>query len=293
LCTTLEPKFVHYSCGLRPVMLLCILQAINYFDMNENEVEKTTNKSMSAMLKSNSSLVKDLAMPIAVVLAGAFIGLGFFFSGGQAGQPAKGVAGNDTLPTEQPITDTTDKIKPVTEVDHIKGNPNAPINIVEYSDFECPFCKQFHSTLESVQTKYGADKVAWVYRQFPLDGLHQKARPVALASECVAELGGNDAFWKFTDGYFDKTLTNDKTDIETLIPQLVTTAGVDKAAFNECFESERLMNLVDEDIQNAAETGGRGTPWSIVIGPNGETKAINGSLPQQAVEQIIDSLLAS
>jgi protein-disulfide isomerase len=94
----------------------------------------------------------------------------------------------------------TDNVNPVTESDHIKGNPTADIVIVEYSDFDCPFCGRFHATLEQIVANN--DDVAWVYRHFPLAQLHPNAAAVAAAAECVAKLNGNDAFWTFADGYF-------------------------------------------------------------------------------------------
>ena len=90
---------------------------------------------------------------------------------------------------------------PVTAEDHIRGSLDADIIIVEYSDFECPFCARFHPTMGQIVNEYDG-KVAWVYRQFPLEQIHAKARPLAEGSECVAELGGNDAFWAYTDYVF-------------------------------------------------------------------------------------------
>ncbi len=239
---------------------------------------------------TNSLALKDLLIPLSIVIAGAAVGMGLYFGAGSpapgAGVPAKGNT------AEAPTVDTSDKIDPVTEDDYIKGNINAPIKIVEYSDFECPFCKRNHETLLVVMEKYG-DKVAWVYRQFPLEQLHKKAMPVAIASECVGELGGDSAFWTFTDGYFRDTLSNDRTDIETVIPKLVAEAGVNKTKFNECFTGETTKAAVEKDVADAVETGGRGTPWSILIGPDGKTYPINGSLPASAIEQMIETALKS
>lgn len=246
---------------------------------------------MSEEIKTpKSTLLKDLSIPIAIVIAGAFVGAGFYFSS----SPAP-VAKTDTTVAAQPTPESgdTSKVNPVTEEDHIKGKLGAKVTIVEYSDFECPFCKQFHESLETVTAEYSDDEVAWVFRQFPLEQLHPvKAMAAAMASECVAELGGNEAFWKFTDGYFENTLTNNRTDIETLIPKLVTTTGVDKDEFTSCFEGNRHQEAINTDIQNAIATGGRGTPWSIAIGPDGKTYPINGSLPAASVRQLIDQLLA-
>lgn len=89
----------------------------------------------------------------------------------------------------------------ITEKDHIRGNPNAQITIVEFSDFQCPFCRRFHPTVQQALAEYG-DQIRWVYKHFPLDQLHPQARPAAEASECIAEQKGNDGFWQFADEVF-------------------------------------------------------------------------------------------
>jgi len=90
----------------------------------------------------------------------------------------------------------------VTENDHIRGNTDAKVFFVEYSDIDCPFCKTLHVTMQSVVDNYDPGDVAWVYRHFPLTNLHPTAAVKAEASECIAELGGNDAFWDFLDILF-------------------------------------------------------------------------------------------
>lgn len=90
------------------------------------------------------------------------------------------------------------KVPKLKEQDHVRGNRNAQVLLIEYSDFQCPFCQRFHPTALQVLEEYG-DDVAWVYRHFPLDQLHPQARSAALASECVTEIGGDEAFWEFTD----------------------------------------------------------------------------------------------
>lgn len=229
-------------------------------------------------------------IPAAILIAGAFVAAALYFSSSTSVPVAIDAGNNQPAVAQQPEpTGSTDAVRPVTSEDHIKGSLDAPIKIVEYSDFECPFCKRFHDTMNEVMDKYGdSGEVAWVFRQFPLEQLHPvKAQAVAVASECAAEQGGNDAFWKFTDGYFDVTLTNNRTDIETVIPQLVKEAGLDQIAFQTCFESEKYDDHIASDIANAVETGGRGTPWSVMIGPDGTTYPINGAQPLAAVEQLI------
>lgn len=239
--------------------------------MSEEKVsESVVAQTTVATTQKESISKKDLLVPVSIIVAGIFVGAGLYFSAGGSQNVAPGP---QPIATDEPeVVDTTNKIDPVTEADHIKGNINAPVKIVEYSDFECPFCKRHHETLQGIVDKLGGEKVAWVYRQFPLEQLHPvKAMAAAMASECVAELGGNDAFWNFTDSYFEETLTNNRTDTDTLIPKLVAEAGVNRQAFTECFESERHKAAIEADIADAVETGGRGTPWSIIIGPSGKT----------------------
>jgi protein-disulfide isomerase len=229
--------------------------------------------------------IKDLMIPLSIVVAGLFVGGGLYFGGGStvplAAVPAP------LAPTAAPQeADNTEKVAEVTAEDHIKGDLNAPITIVEYSDFDCPFCSRFHDSMKEVAANNS--DVAWVYRHFPLEQLHPQAAAVSMASECVAEIGGGDAFWSFTDGYFEARGAGDTTPHSALIPQLVTAAGVSQAAFTECFESNRRAQDVQADLDNAIETGGRGTPWSILIGPTGKTYPINGALPASAVEQLIE-----
>lgn len=246
------------------------------------EETQTQTTPVSTPVQSQSMLLKDLLIPISIVVAGIIVGAGLYLGGVATG----GSAPVAVVPEKE--VDNTSKINPVTATEHIKGNPNALIKIVEFSDYDCPFCSRHHEVMNAIAKKYSGDDVAWVYRHFPLEQLHPNAPAVALASECVAELGGNDAFWKFTDAYFAARGSGDKTAHEELIPKLVTGAGVGQQAFTDCFESGRNAAAVQEDIDDAVETGGRGTPWSIIIGPTGKTYPVNGALPQQAIEQLIE-----
>ena len=84
-----------------------------------------------------------------------------------------------------------------TSTEHVRGNVNATIAIIEYTDYQCPFCHRVHPTIQQLLQDYG-DKVMWVSRHFPLS-FHPDAQPLAVGAECAADLGGNDAFWGFTD----------------------------------------------------------------------------------------------
>ena len=173
----------------------------------------------------------------------------------------------------------------------MRGNPDAPIKIVEFSDFECPFCKRFHFTMQQVLDNYG-DQVAWVYRQFPLVSLHSKAFKEAEASECAAELGGNGAFWAYTDRIFEITPSNDGLDLDKL-PEIAEEIGLDRGEFETCLNSGRHISSVDEDVEDAANSGGRGTPYSVMIVNGEQFVPINGAQPYESVKLIIDQALQS
>jgi|SRR6185436_4627347 len=100
---------------------------------------------------------------------------------------------------------------PITPSDHSIGSLDADVVIVEYSDTECPFCKTIHPVLHEIVKQYGG-KVAWVYRHFPLDSIHPKTRKEAEATECAAELGGNEVFWAYLDKIFENTPANNGLD---------------------------------------------------------------------------------
>ena len=163
--------------------------------------------------------------------------------------------------------------------------------LVEYSDYDCPFCKNFHDTMRQIMSEYGPDgTVAWVYRHFPLQSLHPNAPKIAEAAECVAELGGNNAFWTFSDLIFDERGTNELTDVSRL-PEFAETAGVDRGQFELCLNSGKYKDAVAESVQEAIAAGGTGTPYTLVLVGDQFVGEIGGALPSAAVKQNIDSLL--
>lgn len=247
-------------------------------EINSNN---STPETISQPKKENT-FMKEAMIPLSIVVAGIFIGAGLYFGGGQTAAPVAVVPGETAEPTAP--TTNTDDVSPVTAEDNIRGSVDAPIKIVEFSDFDCSFCGRFHDTMKSIVADDSS--VAWVYRHFPVIGPQSPA--VALAAECVAEVAGKDAFWGFADEYFAVRATGDRTAHAELIPRLVQTQGVDQAAFTECFESNRHAEKIQAQAANAAETGGRGTPWSILIGPTGKTYPINGAIPRSSIEQMIE-----
>ncbi len=180
-------------------------------------------------------------------------------------------------------------VKPISAADHIRGNKNAKVTMVEYSDYECPFCKTFHPTIARLAGEY-KDKVRWVYRHFPLS-FHQNAQKEAEAAECVAEIAGNDAFWKFTDSIFERTRSNGQGFALADLPGLAAEVGANKAKFETCLNSGKYATPIQESIQAATGSGIEGTPGTIVLASNGQSKLVSGAVDYATLKSAVDSLL--
>lgn len=181
------------------------------------------------------------------------------------------------------------KVPQVTDSDHIRGNKNANVTLVEYTDLECPFCKSFHPTMQQVLKTYG-DKVRWVYRHFPLS-FHANAQKEAEAAECAAELGGKEAFWSFVDKIFERTKANGTGFALTDLAPLAGELGLDKTAFQTCLDSGKYAQKVKDQMTKGSEEGVTGTPGTIVISTKGKAEIIPGALPFEQVKTIVDAAL--
>ncbi|MFA5936795.1 MAG: thioredoxin domain-containing protein [Candidatus Paceibacterota bacterium] len=222
-----------------------------------------------------------LSIPMAIIVAGVVIAGAIYFSSIKSP--------NTTDPTA--IASLLDKIRPVSKTDHIRGDINAPIKIVEYSDIECPFCKKFYATMQQINDEYGASgKVAWIYRHSPIDSLHPNARKDAEATECANELGGNNKFWEYLDRLHEIMPEQGQLDPKEL-PKVAEYIGLNVTDFNTCLSSGKYAELIQKDVQNASDTGSRGTPWSIVLLENGQKFSIEGAQPYEMIKQNIDTSL--
>ncbi len=224
----------------------------------------------------------SIAIPVAIVIAAGLIAGAIYLS---STKPDTGARVGDNLPaTGEP------EIRQVDENDHVRGNPNAQIMFVEYSDFDCPFCKNFHETMVRIMDEYGSSgKVAWAYRHYPIAQLHPNAPKIAEASECVAELGGHPAFWKFADTVFREKPENDSTEMSRL-PEFAESAGVSRSDFEACLQSGRHTAKIDASIDEAMAAGAGGTPHTLVL-IGDQSGVINGAQPYEVVKQIVDNLI--
>lgn len=227
----------------------------------------------------------SLSVPFAIIVAGVIIAASviYVFSG-SSNNTDQDVSDSQQ---EQEATETTAQPSPanilaVTQEDHIRGDINAPVKIVEFSDTECPYCKRFHETMIEALERYEG-QVAWVYRHAPLDSLHSKARREAVATECAAQVGGNDGFWKYMDRLMEITPSNNQLDL-ALLPSIASDVGLDQSAFEACLADETFaQEKIQNQLEDAINSGMRGTPYSIVIAPNGKKFVINGAYPLDPV----------
>ena len=196
------------------------------------------------------------------------------YADNSAGQPAAPSAQGDNQPVAVPPIDD--------KSDHIRGNKKASVTLVEYSDFECPFCGRFYPTIKQVEKDYGS-KVRIVYRHYPLS-FHPQAQPAAEASECAAEQG---KFWEFHDGIFE----NQERISSALFSEIAGKIGLNANKFNDCVSSRKYQSKVAEQQAGGDSAGVRGTPHTIVLGPNGETTPISGALPFEQIKAAIDAVL--
>lgn len=255
-----------------------------------------------------------LLLPISIVVAGLLIGI---FAAGAilfTNKTGGGVPGTLNEPMLREIS-----YAPITEEDHVRGSLSASVKLIDYSDYECPFCKRHHETLIALIENYDDAELAWVYRHFPIPQLHQKAIPESIAAECVAQQAGSEGFWSFTDIIYEVTPANDGLDL-ALLPEYAQQAGVtDGAAFQACIETQETLALVESDMEDGENAGARGTPYGlftsereinkrtrsaifaelqainaaelVIFAEDGSSVGLSGALPLETLSTIIDILI--
>ena len=234
----------------------------------------------------------NLSIPLAIVFSGILIAGAILFTNNT---PAK-VAAIAQAPVRNQVGADTQEATPdqlsVKPDDHVLGNPDADVLIIEYTDAQCPFCQRFHMTMQQVMSNYGkTGQVAWVYRHFPLDSIHPYARKGAEALECAYDQGGNTAFWKLEDKMFAANTASIAPDE---LPKLAAVAGLDVNAFSTCLTSGKTAARVERDYQQGVDIGVRGTPYTIVWNKKTNKQiAINGAYPYDNVKGVLGQITAS
>jgi protein-disulfide isomerase len=176
--------------------------------------------------------------------------------------------------------------------DHIRGNPKAQVSLIEYSDYECPFCKRLHPTMLKIAARYG-DRVNWVWRHYPLPIHEPAARHEALAAECAAQIGGHNGFWKYSDLVLQNTRSDGRGLPDGLsLQDLAVKAGLSQSKFAECAKQQAGAAAINEDIADATQIGVQATPTMLIRNnATGETEVVVGAQPLEAITPQIDRIL--
>lgn len=218
-------------------------------------------------------------LPITIVVAGLLIAGAVFLVGNSGAKPAE----NGSKVTARAYDASKD---------HILGNPDAPVKVVEYMDLECPHCKVFNTTMHQIMDYYGASgKVAWVERPFPLGSIHDRAPKEAEAAECAADQGGDAMYYKYVDKVFEVTQSNNTLDPAQLpvIAQDVGVANIDQ--FNQCLSSGKYTKRINDSYAEAIAAGGQGTPYTLVM-VGTDSVVLNGAQPYDSMRAAIDTVLS-
>lgn len=261
-------------------------------DFDQSQASKGTATFFEQLSPKSAMLVGLVGGVMALCTIGFVVLLTMVLRGGVSlskSADTGSLAGAPSAPPAQPGAPDapTGAVPPVASGEHIRGNQNAAVTLIEYSDFECPFCKRFHPTVLQALKEYG-DKIRLVYRHFPLS-FHANAQKEAEASECAAELGGNTAFWNFADKIYERTTSNGTGFALTALAPLAKEIGLDPVKFQTCLDSGKYATLVQDSESKGQAAGIQGTPGTFVVGKNGQIKLVSGAVPYAQLKAAIDA----
>ncbi|PIS42654.1 MAG: hypothetical protein COT24_02555 [Candidatus Kerfeldbacteria bacterium CG08_land_8_20_14_0_20_40_16] len=226
--------------------------------MEDNQEQKTSKEFLGGM-SPKASFILGLAVGIAILSLAGFITLLVTSNNG------------------------TDSKVAGTSQDHIRGDQNASVTLVEFSDFQCPYCSRLEPTLSALLDEYKG-KIRLIYKHFPLTSIHDQAEPAAEASECAADQG---KFWEFHDALYD-----DQSKLaDGYYSELASQLGLNKSKFDDCLNSGKYKQKVADNSAEAQAAGAQGTPYTVVVDSKGKTVPLNGAVSQSNFETVINQAL--
>ena len=195
----------------------------------------------------------------------------------------------DKLPTQQP----TGPLKISADDDPVLGNPDAPITIIEFSDYQCPFCAKFHKdTLPQLKENYiHTGKANFVYRDFPIQSIHPNAVPAALASECADD---QDKFWEMHDMIFEDQKVWQGLQVQqsaSLFRDYALKMGLNMGEFDSCMTTGKHLDEISKDLDDGRLYGVSGTPAFFVGNEKIGFTQISGAQPFSSFQRVIDGQL--
>ncbi|MBI4036170.1 DsbA family protein [Candidatus Daviesbacteria bacterium] len=248
------------------------------------------DKSSSFLTTPVAILLGSFVISVSILMHGGIIKLGSKTAGTQANVPAA-----SALPQQEAPQPTSAKIS--VDDDPVIGDKDAPVTLVEFSDYECPFCKRHFDQVYPVLKKDYIDtgKVKMVFRDYPLPFHEPMATFEANAANCAREQGGDSAYFSFHDAIFTKTKSNGNGLTKDEVYQLAAEEGINQTTLKTCADSSKYAEEIKKDTSDGSTAGVSGTP-SFFIGksdPSGTFtgQIIVGAQPYSAFQAIIDPLL--
>ena len=250
------------------------------------------DRSNSFLTTPMAILLGSVVISIAILMHGGIIKIAPKVAGNQAAAPVPSVA-----PAQQQAPQQPTSAKVSIDDDPVLGNKNAKVTLVEFSDYECPFCKRhFDQVYPDLKKDYiDTGKLKMVFRDYPLPFHDPMATFEAKAATCAREQGGDGTYFKFHDAIFTKTKSNGNGLTKDEVYQFAADLGLNQASLKSCADSEKYAEEVKKDITDGGAAGVSGTP-SFVIGKSDPTGTITGTIvvgaqPYSAFQAAIEPLL--
>ena len=264
-----------------------------------------TSENFEETLKENEKIIKKSTFDRLIIIIIITIGIAGFFAGSYTSnlnsdqisqEELKEVIAKlelkilqNQLPSNQPKI----PLKISTDNDPIIGNPNAPITIIEFSDFQCPFCAKFHiQTLPKIIDEYIKEgTVKLVFRDFPIQSIHSNALPASLAAECANEQG---KFKEMHDKLFDKQNEWNNKNIDNVIilfNQYALEIGLEEEKFDSCLRNGKYVEEIQKDLNDGRTYGISGTPGFFIGNDKIGFVELKGAQPFESFKKVIDRQL--
>jgi protein-disulfide isomerase len=264
-----------------------------------------TSENFEETLKENEKIIKKSTFNGLIIIIIIIIGIAGFFAGSYTSNLNSDQISQEELkeeiaklelkilqnqlPSNQPMI----PLKISTDNDPIIGNPNAPITIIEFSDFQCPFCAKFHiQTLPKIIDEYIKEgTVKLVFRDFPIQSIHSNALPASLAAECANEQG---KFKEMHDKLFDKQNEWNNKNIDNVIilfNQYALEIGLEEEKFDSCLRNGKYVEEIQKDLNDGRTYGISGTPGFFIGNDKIGFVELKGAQPFESFKKVIDSQL--
>lgn len=272
----------------------------SYEDTIEEEVKPQVSEVANKKIQKEKSEPMKLIIILMIV-----VGIAGYFSGSYFSNPDSELVTKTELAealseleskignAQQLPSQPSQPLKISMDDDPIRGDPNAPITIIEFSDFQCPFCARFHlQTLPSLLEEYiDTGKVNLVYRDFPIQSIHPNALPASVAAECANEQG---KYWEYHDTLFEKQSDWSRLDSNAVIvkfSQYATEIGLEQEQFDSCLDTGKYLEEVQGDLSDGRAYDVTGTPGFFIGNDQIGFVKLNGAQPFDAFQRVIDAQL--